>query len=167
MNDKTYEWEDVRVRNLTPKDLEAVVALDAKVTGRRREEYFRTKLAQALHETGVRVSLAAELEGAFVGFLLCRVWYGEFGAMEPFGVLDTFGVHPDFARHGVARALLRQLRVNLQGLGIQRLQTEVAWDSPELLAFFQHVGFRPAARLCLDLDLENAKKREEAQLAAR
>ena len=165
MNPSSQENEAISVRNLHPKDLEAVTALDAKIIGRRRSEYFKTKLAQALHETGVRVSLAAELDGRFAGFLICRVWYGEFGEMEPFAVLDTFGVHPDLARHGVARTLLRQLRVNLQGLGIQQVRTEVAWDSIELMTFFQHVGFRPAARLCLDLDLRVAAKREEREAA--
>ena len=67
---------------LTPKDLDAVVAVDAKSTGRRREEYFRIKLQQNLAETGIKVSLAAEADGLFRGFLLARVYYGEFGTLE-------------------------------------------------------------------------------------
>jgi ribosomal protein S18 acetylase RimI-like enzyme len=156
MRPGSEEWQDVRVRNLAPADLAAVIELDAKITGRRRSEYFETKLAQALHETGVRVSLAAEADGTFAGFLLARVWYGEFGAPEPFAVLDTLGVHPAFARRGVGRALLGQLRVNLFALGIRSLHTEVAWADQALLAFFQHAGFQPAPRFCLDLDLRAA-----------
>src|SRR5688572_3825488 len=109
MQPGSEEWQDVRVRNLAPADLAAVIELDANVTGRRRLEYFENKLAQALHETGVRVSLAAEVDGAFAGFLLARVWYGEFGALEPFAVLDTLGVHPGLAGRGVGRALLAQV----------------------------------------------------------
>ena len=155
------EREAITVRHLKPEDLASVIALDAKVIGRRREHYFRVKLAQALAETGIKVSLAAEHEGAFAGFLLCRVWYGEFGALEPAAMLDTFGVHPDFAHHGVARALLRQLRTNLIGLNIPTLRTEVAWDDQQLLSFFHHVGFQPARRLCLDLDLKQARVLDE------
>ena len=147
------------VRNLRPRDLEAVVALDAKITGRRREEYFRMKLDQALKETGVMVSLAAEADGAFAGVLLCRVFYGEFGQMEAAAVLDTLGVHPAFRGKGVARALLSQLRTNLLGLGITRLHTEVSWENQGLMAFFQREGFRPAPRICLDLDLEAHRER--------
>jgi predicted N-acetyltransferase YhbS len=155
------EFDDVVVRALRPDDFDEVVALDEKVMGRRREEYFRLKLQQALAESGIKVSLAAEVDGRFAGFCLARVFYGEFGSMEKVAVLDTVGVNPDLSRRGVGRALLRQLRTNLLGIGIPRIQTEVAWSDPDLLTFFQHAGFRPAERLALDLDLEDARRREE------
>jgi len=148
------EREDsIVVRNLRPEDLEAVIALDAKSAGRRRDEYFKLKLKQNLAETGVKVSLAAEREGCFTGFLLARVYYGEFGAAEPVAVLDTFAVHPDFRRAGIGTALLEQLCTNLDGLGVSSLRTEVDWGEPSLLNFFQRSGFLPAQRFCLDLDL--------------
>ena len=87
--------EKLVVRRLRPQDLEAVIALDAKTIGRRRDEYFKLKLKQALSDTGIEVSLAAELDGNFAGFVLARVYSGEFGMMEPTAVLDTLGVHPD------------------------------------------------------------------------
>ncbi len=145
--------ERIKVRNLVAGDLEAVIALDARNTGRRREEYFKIKLEQNLSETGIKVSLAAEITGLFCGFLLARVYYGEFGRMEPTAVLDTIGVHPDFRKQGVGAALLRQLRTNLTGLGVSSLQTEVDWDDLDLIAFFHRIGFRPAQRLALELDL--------------
>lgn len=157
----TREHESIVVRNLRPTDFEAVVAIDQAARGRRREEYFRMKLQQALAESGIKVSLAGETQGRFAGFLMARVFYGEFGATEKVAVLDTFAVHPDFAGVGVGAALLRQLRTNLLGLGIRRLSTEVAWEDQGLLAFFQNVGFQPAARIPLDLDLEEARRREE------
>lgn len=145
--------EKVLVRELRPDDLEPVIALDEKNTGRRRTEYFKLKLKQNLSDTGIVVSLAAELDGCFCGFLLARVYYGEFGRPEPVAVLDTFGVHPDFRRQGVGSALMRQLCRNLRGLRVLRLQTEVGWDNPTLLAFFKEQGFRLSQRLCLSLDL--------------
>jgi ribosomal protein S18 acetylase RimI-like enzyme len=153
MQDATLETENVLVRTLRPSDLEAVIRIDAKNVGRRRDEFFKMKLAQNLAESGIKVSLAAELDGAFVGFLLSRVFYGEFGCPEPVAVLDTFGVNPDFQRRGVGHALLHQLRTNLKGLGVGLLRSEVRWDEFDLLAFFQREGFQPAPRLCLDLEL--------------
>jgi len=156
------EREDrIVVRNLRPDDLEAVIALDARNVGRRRDEFFKVKLQQNLAETGIKVSLAAELDGLFVGFLLARVWYGEFGTMEPVAVLDTVDVHPDFQRQGVGDAMLRQIRLNLSGLGVDRLRTEVGWDNPRLLAFFQREEFQPAPRLCLELDLTRRSRDDE------
>jgi predicted N-acetyltransferase YhbS len=148
--------EDIRdlvvtVRGLKPADLEAVIAVDAKNVGRRREEFFRIKLQQNLQETGIKVSLAAEIDRTVVGFLLARVYYGEFGTLEPVAVLDTIDVHPDFRGRGVGNALLGQLGVNLHALGVTTLRTEVGWDELQLLAFFHHAGFRPAPRFCLEL----------------
>lgn len=157
------QHETVVVRNLRPRDLDAVILLDSKITGRKRTEYFKVKLAQALSDTGIVVSLAAEVDQQFVGFLLARVYYGEFGATEQVAVLDTIGVNPNLRGKGVGHALLRQLRQNLMGLGIRSLHTEVSWDDTALMAFFQKSGFRPAARLCLDLDLQNARAHEERQ----
>lgn len=156
------EREDrVIVRGLQPEDLEQVINVDAKNGGKRREEYFKVKLVQNLAETGVKVSLASETDGCFAGFLLARVYYGEFGAPEPVAVLDTFGVHPDFRRQGVGTALLEQLSKNLNGLGVCSLHTEVSWDDPDLMAFFQQQGFRPAQRFCLDLDLDKYRSGRE------
>ena len=144
---------EVVVRRLEPSDLEAVIAIDAGHFGRRREEYFKVKLQQNLVETGVKISLAAETDGCFAGFLLARVFYGEFGIPEPVAVLDTLAVHSGLLRRGVASALLRQLRTNLFALGVTKLQTEVEWSNQPLVSFFQREGFRPARRFCLDLDV--------------
>jgi len=46
--EQTRERQDVVVRSLQPEDLDAVIALDAKNVGRRREEYFQVKLRQNL-----------------------------------------------------------------------------------------------------------------------
>ena len=145
--------DELFVRNLRPADLGAIVGIDEASVGRRREQFLSQKLKQALSDTGIAVSLAVELDDHVVGFLLARVYYGEFGVMEPAAVLDVFGVHPDYRGRRVAAALIDQLRTNLLGLGIPRLQTEVRWDNPDLIAFFEHEGFRIAQRVCLDLEL--------------
>ncbi len=150
--------DDVTVRNLRPEDLDALVALDAKVVGRRRDEFLKLKLRQAFADSGIAVSLAAEVEGRVVGFLLARVYYGEFGVTERVAVLDVLGVHPDSRGRHVGAALIDQLRTNLLGLGLRTLQTEVSWQDGDLMAFFRHEGFVPAQRLCLDLDLARTRR---------
>ena len=157
MESTTLPRDAIVVRNLTPADQEAVIAIDARILGRRRDEFFRLKLRQSFADTGIAVSLGAQIDGAIVGFLLARVYYGEFGTMEKVAVMDVLGVHPDFAGRGVATGLIDQLRTNLLGLRIKILQTEVGWDSAELVAFFQRQGFQLAPRLCLDLDLERTR----------
>jgi ribosomal protein S18 acetylase RimI-like enzyme len=149
---------DVLIRNLRPGDEHAVVNIDARSMGRVRTEFFKVKLRQAFADTSIAMSLAAVYDGTVVGFLLARVYYGEFGRVDPAAVIDVLGVHPDFRGRHVGSALLEQLRTNLLGLGIHTIQTEVAWDNPELLTFFNREGFVPAQRLCLDLDLRTPRK---------
>ena len=141
------------VRSLRPSDAEAIISIDAASVGRRRDRFLKLKLEQAFADTGIHMSLVAEVDGFVVGFLLARVYYGEFGVMEPAAVLDVIGVKPEFRGRHVAAALLDQLRTNLIGLGIPRLQTEVQWDDADLMVFFQREGFRLAQRVCLELDL--------------
>ena len=151
---ENFETATTLVRRLAASDLEAMITIDAQGAGRRRDGYLQLKLKESIEETGIQVSLAVEIDGAMVGFLLARVYYGEFGSMEKVAVLDTIGVHPEFRHHGVADALMQQLRTNLTGLSIQTLRTEVSWENQDLLAFFHHQGFNPASRLCLDLNLD-------------
>lgn len=155
MNDTIQELVPlIEVRRLRPSDFERVVDLDALVTGRRRRGYFAHKLATSLLDSSLEVSLGAEIDASLIGFVLARVWTGEFGLTEPVAVLDTIAVHPAFQHHGVGDALLEQLAANLRGLCVAKLRTEVAWDEIALLRFFHHRGFAPAPRLCLDLELE-------------
>lgn len=154
MSNEAAPRDVVRIRQLEAGDLEAMVAIDARILGRRREEFFRLKLKQALADTGIAMSLAAEEDGRLVGFALARVYFGEFGVTERVAVLDVIDVHPEFHGRGFGSALIDQLRTNLLALGIRTLQTEVGWADQELLAFFRRERFQLAQRLCLDLDLD-------------
>jgi ribosomal protein S18 acetylase RimI-like enzyme len=143
----------VVVRTLQPSDLEAIVVIDAASVGRRRDRFLAQKVTAALSDTGIAVSLAAIVDDHVVGFVLARLYYGEFGVLEPAAVLDVLGVHPGYRGRHVGAALIDQLRINLLGVGIKTLQTEVQWENPDLVTFFQHEGFMIAPRICLDLDL--------------
>lgn len=140
----------IPVRTLREADLKALVAIDRRITGRDRSAYFERKLAEALHESDVRVSLVAELDGRPVGFIMARVDLGEFGRIEAAAVMDTIGVDPDYAGRGVGRALLSQLLANLATLRVDKVLTEVDWGDRELMAYLDRCGFKPSGRLSFD-----------------
>jgi len=140
----------IPVRSMREADLKALVAIDRRITGRDRSTYFERKLAEAMHESDVRVSLVAEIDGRAVGFIMARVDLGEFGRIEPAAVMDTIGVDPDFAGRGVGRALLSQLLANLTTLRVDKVLTEVDWGDRELMAYLDRCGFKPSARLSFD-----------------
>jgi ribosomal protein S18 acetylase RimI-like enzyme len=138
----------IPVRSLAESDMAAMVAVDRKMTGADRTAYYRRKVAEVVNESGVRVSLVAEIEGRFAGFVMARTDFGEFGRAQPIAVLDTLGVEPAYARQNVGRALMSQLLTNLASLGVEKVQTQVAWNGFGLLGFLARCGFTPSQRLC-------------------
>lgn len=137
------------VRSLRQDDLKAIVRIDEKLTGRNRSDYFEAKLHEVMSETGVRVSLVAEVDGRPAGYVMARVDYGEFGRAEPGAVIDTIGVDPGLGHHGVGTALLSQLLANLDSLHVERVRTRVAWNNLALMGFLDRNGFVPAQQLVL------------------
>lgn len=145
--------DKIPVRSMAEGDLRALVTIDRRITGSDRAAYFQRKLAEALTESGVRVSLVAELDSVPVGFIMARVDLGDFGRVETTAVIDTIGVDPDYRNRGVGRALISQLLVNLSTLRVENVLTEVDWQDHDLLAYLDHSGFLPSQRLCFDLPL--------------
>ncbi len=135
------------LRALTEQDLEGIARIDRRLTGSDRSSYLRHALAEALGESGIRVSLAALVDGAVAGYVMARVDRGDFGRTEPVAVLDTVGVDPLHKGQGIGRALLSQLFVNLAALRVERVETVVAYRNLELLGFFARAGFGPSDRL--------------------
>lgn len=144
------ETDAILVRTMRESDLEAVVQIDAVATGRRRPSYFRRMLERAVKGADFQISLIAELDGRVAGCLIATLYYGEYGVLEPSASIDAIGVLPEFRRRHVGRALVRQLRLNLGALHIEKVRTEVLWDDFELLRFLKSEGFAPAGRLCLE-----------------
>ena len=140
----------ILVRAMKESDLRALITIDRRITGGDRSAYFECKLAEALHESDVRVSLVAEQDGGPVGFIMARVDFGEFGRFEPTAVMDTIGVDPDYRNLGIGRALLSQLLINLTTLRVERIRTEINWHDRELLAFLDTCGFKPSQQLCFE-----------------
>jgi ribosomal protein S18 acetylase RimI-like enzyme len=135
------------VRTLSAKDLDDVVRVDKHITGRERRDFVKHALDEALRESGVRVSLAARVDGVVAGYVMARADLGDFGRTEPVAVIDTVGVSPEYARRGVGRSLLEQLFFNLDALRIERVETVVEARALELLGFFYGAGFAPSPRL--------------------
>lgn len=156
----TLETDAVLVRTLRPEDVRALVAIDAASSGRRRPRYFELMCERAMTHSALQVSLVAELDGRVAGFLLASLYYGEFGLVEPMASIEAIGVDPSCRGRHVARALMRQLRLNLGALRITTLRTEVAWDDFELLGFFKREGFAPTGRLCLECRLDPTSPRD-------
>ena len=139
----------VLVRSMQESDLRKVIAIDTAITGTDRSDYLTRKMHDTLHETGVRVSLVAEIDGYPVGFIMARVDFGEFGHTSAEAEMDTLGVDPGFQGQGVGRALMAQLVMNLSVLRVDQARTEIDWNDTGLITYLDAMGFVPAQRLVL------------------
>ena len=149
----SLEFDRVLVRVLSADDLDAIVRLDRRVVGRSRRDYLEQKLLEAMRASRIMVSLGAEVDGNLVGFLMGRLCYGEFGRAEPVALLDTIGVDPERPRAGIGRALIDQFKTNLRVVGIEKIQTQAAWNEWERRGFLEASGFRPEPRVFLSVDI--------------
>lgn len=135
------------VRTMSRADLADIVRVDRRVTGRDRSAYIEHKLAEAMDDAAIRVSLTARLDGQVVGFLMARADLGDYGRTDPVAVLDTIDVDPAWGHHGVGAAMLSQLSINLRALNIERVETIVAPQDFGLMGFLYAQGFAPSQRL--------------------
>jgi len=142
---------EVEVRLLRPDDIDQIVAIDAKITGQARPEYYRHKLqASTLHEAQISTSLVAVADGKVIGFLMGTLFFGDFGIPESSAVVDTLGVDPAHQDRGAGGALFAQFLANMKAAGVEKIYTLVDWRDFGMLKFFGHMGFVPSQRLNLE-----------------
>lgn len=144
----------ITIRSMRADDFDAVVAIDTKVLGAPRQEYYRQKFEKMFRSNDfVPASLVAEQGGVVVGFVMGEVYIGEYGINQDGATLDTIGVDPDCRRSGIGGELIRALFDHLKSLGVQRVQTLVKQDDKRLSQFFRANRFLPSQTINLERDL--------------
>jgi ribosomal protein S18 acetylase RimI-like enzyme len=139
------------IRPIRPGDIDAIIDIDSKHTGHARPEYLRKKLDEALDTShGLVSSMVAEVDGKLVGFIMGKVFMGEFGIPETTATIDTIGIDPDHTGRGVAKDLLDAFLMHLFAAGVESVQTLVSWDDWALLKFFGSNEFTPSKTINLE-----------------
>lgn len=142
--------DEIVIRVMTERDLEAIVKIDLEISGQNRIEYYREKI-NALEDAGINTSLVAEINGRVVGFMMGEVYHGEFGIPEPTALIDTLGVLPDYQHQGIASAILEQFITNIKAIKVDLIHTLTNWNDWNSLKFFHRRGFKPSQRINLEL----------------
>ena len=141
---------ETQIRPLTGADFEAVVALDARITGQPRRGYFEKRLAAALRQPKRHLQLAAGQGAGLEGFLLARGADGEYGGSDRAVVLETLGVDPQVQRRGIGRRMLERLAELARARGAGILRSQADWRDHSLLRLFDRAGFQVAPRQVLE-----------------
>jgi len=139
----------VAIRSLTADDLAAVVALDRKITGTSRRDYFEKRLAAAIRHPSRHLQLAATGPSGMIGFLLARTALGEYGRVGTAGVLETVGVDPGAQGTGIGRAMMAGLEDRLRARDVGSIVTQADWRNYGMLRFLHGAGFSLAPRQIL------------------
>jgi ribosomal protein S18 acetylase RimI-like enzyme len=137
----------VAIRPAQASDLPAISALDARLTGVSKPEYWRDHLALGLH------FLVAETDrGAFAGFIAGEVRAWGFG-QPPAGWVFAIQIDPKLRLRGVGSALFEALVARFKEEGVTRVRTLVDRKDHLILSFFRAQGMVAGPSLQLDKDL--------------
>jgi ribosomal protein S18 acetylase RimI-like enzyme len=139
------------IRLLKPEDLERVVDIDTRITGRSRRKFFEKSLEAALTDTHGFITMGLDgSSGELAGFAIARIHEGEYGVDKRAAVLDVIGVDPDAQHAGAGQALLDGITDTLRKLKITEMRTQVDWQNQRMAKFFASAGFEMAPEQVLE-----------------
>jgi ribosomal protein S18 acetylase RimI-like enzyme len=137
----------VAIRPAQTTDLEEISALDARLTGSNKPNYWQEMLAPERH------FLVAETDkGALAGFIAGEVRAWEFGQPAA-GWVFAIQIDPKLRQRGVGSALFDALVARFKEEGVTRVRTLVDRKDHLILSFFRAQGMVAGPSLQLDKEL--------------
>ncbi len=123
------------IRPLTVADLPEVQALDGRIQGEEKPEYWKNMIGSK------SVALVSETNGRITGFLLGEIRSWEF-RQPPTGWITVIAVDPQYRRSGIGRQLLAEALEIFRNREIENVRTMVESLDRDLLNYFNRMGFR-------------------------
>ena len=142
------------IRPVRRGDLNAVIEMDAMVTGLEKRDYWSSlyrRYADAV-ATG-RHFLVATVNDKVVGFVIGEVRDWEFGS-PPCGWVFAIDVRPDARLSGTATELLHAICQGFRKAGVSKVRTLLSRDNTLILSFFRSQGMMIGPFIPLEMDLE-------------
>ena len=137
----------IAIRPAQAPDLTAISALDARLTGVDKPDYWRDMLAPGRH-----FLVAETAAGVLAGFIAGEVRAWEFGQPAAGGVFAV-QIDPDLRQRGVGSDLFEALVARFKAEGVTRVRTLVDRKDHLSLSFFRAQGMVAGPSLQLDVDL--------------
>lgn len=149
----------VAVRRIRAPDMPDVIALDKRVTGLAKPEYWRNVYERhGERHLNERFFLVAESPKAVAGATILGFIVGEIRAWEfgstPCGWVFALSVEPRARLRGVGHALLEAIANEFKKAGVGKMRTMVARDSRLPLLFFRSEGMMAGPYIQLEKDLD-------------
>ena len=142
------------IRPVRRGDLNAVIEMDAMVTGLEKRDYWSSlyrRYADAV-ATGQHF-LVATVSDEVIGFVIGEVRDWEFGS-PPCGWVFAIDVRPDARLSGTATELLHAICQGFRKAGVSKVRTLLSRDNTLILSFFRSQGMMIGPFIPLEMDLE-------------
>ena len=139
----------IRLRDVAPADLPAIIELDRRLTGEAKPQYWRAGIAP---QPG-RFFLVAETVKDFAGFAIGEIRAWEFGS-PPAGWIFAIQVDPAARLAGIGTALFDGLCARFRAGGVDRVRTMVDRRDHLILSFFRAQGLTAGPSLELEMELK-------------
>ncbi len=136
---KGGKMSDIKIRKLTARDIDAVMKIDEKITGKPQEAYWAGKIASYLSREP-DACLAAEINGKVVGFVLGDIRGWEY-TIPLCGWIDIMGVDISYQGKGVGKLLIEALFEIFKNSEVETVVTVVNWNDGDLIDYFRSQGF--------------------------
>jgi len=150
----------ITIRRATQGDMPHVVALDERVTGTAKPDYWQDIFERyATRRLDERFFLIAQTNGdtsdnPLLGYVVGEVRGWEFGS-EPCGWIFAFSVEPDTRQQGVGEHLFQAMSDEFKGAGIGTMRTMVARQNQLHMAFFRSEGMVAGPYIQLEMEIDD------------
>jgi len=144
------------IRRATADDLQAVVQLDARVTGRAKPEYWADIFERfGTRRQDKRFFLLADGGEGLAGLIAGEVRGWEFGS-EPCGWVFAVSVDPEQRERHIGEQLFHEICARFRAAGIRKVRNMVRREDQLLMSFFRSEGMVAGPYIQLELNLDDA-----------
>lgn len=154
---------DCKVHIARSEDMDAVSALDAKITGVPKLAYWQRMFKQYGTRTD-RYFLVAEVDGKVAGFIIGEIRAWEFGS-PPAGWIFAIGVDPESRQIGIGTHLFKAISKEIRASGVKVVRTMLARDDNLNMSFFRSHGMTGGSFIQLEMPLDQNGDETEAERA--
>jgi len=134
---------EIKLRKASIDDLSLIIALDSKVSGLEKRNYWEDRLDRLNNIEGRHLIVAESLEeqslGMILGFIMGEVRAWEFGS-RPCGWIFALGVDPDYRVQGIGEKLFNAICEAFKINGASSVRTMIARQDQLNMSFFRAQG---------------------------
>jgi ribosomal protein S18 acetylase RimI-like enzyme len=147
------------VRPVRTADVRQVIALDQRVTGLAKPDYWQDifdrygRRRQSERHFLIAEASAKDDRMPILGFIIGEVRAWEFGS-APCGWVFALSVESKARQHGVGNALFGAISQEFKKAGVTKMRTMVARDNRLHMLFFRGEGMMAGPYLQLEKELE-------------